>query len=178
MTMTCEEAIAFVRGTGPPPLAPLVHAHELTRGGVVFNDENVKVTTAVVPHPLVKPALAYRFDTADRSIVISGDTAASDNLMRLAKGADVLVHEAMYMPAIDRLVARNPSAKGLKQHILASHTTAEDAGRIAESAGVKLLVLSHLVPADDPTVTDEMWINAARVHFRGRVVVGKDLLEV
>jgi ribonuclease BN (tRNA processing enzyme) len=161
-----------------PPLVPLVRAHELTRGGTVFNDENVKVTTAVVPHPLVKPALAYRFDTADRSIVISGDTAPSDNLIRLAKGADVLVHEAMYMPAIDRLAARNPSAKGLKQHLLASHTAAEDAGRIAQSAGVKLLVLSHLVPADDPTVTDEMWINAARVHFGGRVIVGKDLLEV
>jgi ribonuclease BN (tRNA processing enzyme) len=161
-----------------PPLVPLVHAHELTRGGIVFSDENVKVTTAVVPHPLVKPALAYRFDTADRSIVISGDTAPSDNLMRLAKGADVLVHEAMYMPAIDRLAARNPSAKGLKQHLLASHTAAEDAGRIAQSAGVKLLVLSHLIPSDDPTVTDEMWINAARVHFRGRVIVGKDLLEI
>jgi ribonuclease BN (tRNA processing enzyme) len=161
-----------------PPLVPLVHAHELTRGGIVFNDENVKVTTTVVPHPLVKPALAYRFDTADRSIVISGDTAPSDNLVRLATGADVLVHEAMYMPAIDRLVARVPDAKGLRQHLLASHTTAEDAGRIAQSAGVKLLVLSHLIPADDPTVTDEMWINAARVHFRGRVIVGRDLLEV
>jgi ribonuclease BN (tRNA processing enzyme) len=126
----------------------------------------------------VKPALAYRFDTADRSIVISGDTAPSDNLIRLAKGADVLVHEAMYMPAIERVVARAPDAKGLKQHILASHTAAEDAGRIAQSAGVKLLVLSHLIPADDPTVTDEMWINAARVHFRGRVIVGTDLLEV
>jgi ribonuclease BN (tRNA processing enzyme) len=161
-----------------PPLVPLVHPHELTHSGTVFSDENVKVTTVLVPHPAVKPALAYRFDTADRSIVISGDTAPSDNLIRLAKGADVLVHEAMYLPAIDRLAARVPNATRLKQHILASHTAAEDAGRIAESAGVKLLVLSHLVPADDPTITDQMWINAARLHFRGPVIVGKDLLEV
>jgi ribonuclease BN (tRNA processing enzyme) len=160
------------------PLVPLVHAHELTRGGIVFDDGNVKVTSALVTHPLVEPAFAYRFDTADRSIVISGDTAASENLVHLAKGADVLVHEAMYLPGIDRLVARVPNAARLKEHILASHTSAEDAGRVAQSAGVKVLVLSHLIPADDRTITDEMWISAARTHFEGRIILGRDLLEV
>lgn len=160
------------------PLVPLVHAHNLTRGGTVFDDGIVKATSALVTHPLVEPAFAYRFDTADRSIVISGDTAPSDNLVQLAKGADVLVHEAMYLPAIDRLVASVPNASRLKEHILASHTTAEDAGRVAQAAGVRLLVLSHLIPADDRTITDEMWISAARTHFKGRVIVGRDLLEV
>jgi ribonuclease BN (tRNA processing enzyme) len=167
-----------VADEGKPSLAPLVRAHELTTSGPVFNDETVKVTTVVVPHPPVEPAFAFRFDTTDRSIVISGDTAPSDNLIQLARGADVLVHEAMYLPAIDRLVARVPNATRLKQHILASHTAAEDAGRVAQAAGAKLLVLSHLIPADDPTITDEMWIKAARVHFRGPVIVGKDLLEI
>lgn len=163
---------------GYPPLAPLVHPHELTGGGTVVTDGTVKVTTTLVHHPIVEPALAYRFDTPDRSIVISGDTTFSDNLIQLAKGADVLVHEAMYLPGVDRLAARVPNHPLLKQHLLASHTTAEDAGRVAQEAGVKLLVLSHLVPADDPTITDEMWIAAARVHFRGPVIVGKDLLEI
>jgi ribonuclease BN (tRNA processing enzyme) len=163
---------------GKPPLVPLVHAHELTDSGAVFTDEAVKVATALVAHPPVAPALAYRFDTADRSIVISGDTSPSDNLIQLARGADVLVHEAMYLPAIDRLAARVPNATRLKQHILASHTTAEDAGRVAQAAGVKLLVLSHLIPADDLTITNEMWVRAARAHFDGRVIVGKDLLEI
>ena len=163
---------------GKPPLVPLVRAHELTSSGPVFEDENVKVTTMVVAHPPVKPALAYRFDTNDRSIVISGDTALSDNLIQLARGADVLVHEAMYLPAIERLAARVPNATRLREHIVASHTAAEDAGRVAQAAGVKLLVLSHLIPADDPTVTDDMWIGAARMHFRGSVIVGEDLLEV
>lgn len=167
-----------VADEGKPPLVPLVHSHELTKGGKVFEDEAVKVTTALVAHPPVTPALAYRFDTSDRSIVISGDTAPSDNVIQLAKGADVLVHEAMYLPAIDRLAARVPNATRLKEHILASHTAAEDAGRVAQAAGVKHLVLSHLIPADDPTVTDEMWMNAARVHFGGRITVGKDLLEI
>jgi ribonuclease BN (tRNA processing enzyme) len=161
-----------------PPLIPLVHPHEVTRGGVVVNDGPVKVTAALVPHPIVEPAFAYRFDTPDRSIVISGDTAYSDNLIQLAKGADVLVHEAMHLAGVDRLVARVPNHPGLRKHLLASHTTVEDVGRVAQAAGVKLLVLSHLVPADDPAITDEMWIEGARVHYRGPVVVGKDLQEI
>lgn len=161
-----------------PPLAPLVHPHELTQGGVVLSDGPVKVTATLVPHPIVEPAFAYRFDTPGRSIVISGDTAFSENLIQLAKGADVLVHEAMHLKGVERLVARVPNHPGLRQHLLASHTTVEDVGRVAQAAGVKLLVLSHLVPADDPAITDEMWIEGARVHYRGRVIVGRDLLEI
>ena len=168
-----------IKDEGYPPLAPLVHPHELTQGGVVLSDGGpVKVTAALVNHPIVEPAFAYRFDTPDRSIVISGDTTASDNLIQLAKGADVLVHEAMHMKGVDRLVARVPNHPGLRQHLLASHTPVEDVGRVAQAAGVKLLVLSHLVPADDPSITDEMWIEGARMHFRGQVIVGKDLLEI
>ena len=163
---------------GRVPLLPLVHVHELTQGGPVMQDENVKVTAALVHHPPVAPSFGYRFDAADRSIVISGDTAPSDNLIKLAQGADVLVHEALYVPGVDRLVARVPNAAALKQSIMSHHTTAEDAGRVATAAGVKTLVLSHLVPADDPAITDQMWIDAARVHFQGPVVVGKDLLEL
>lgn len=163
---------------GRPPLAPLVHVHEVTAAGPVMSDDRVTVTSAIVRHPPVEPALAFRFDAPDRSIVISGDTAPSDSLVRLARGADVLVHEAMYLPAVDRLAARVPNARRLKEHLLASHTSAEEAGRLAQAAGVKLLVLSHLVPADDPSVTEQMWIEAARAHFRGPIVVGRDLLEV
>lgn len=57
-------------------------------------------------------------------------------------------------------------------------TSAEDAGRVAQEAGVKTLVLSHFVPPDDPEVTDAMWLEAATRHFRGTVIVGRDLLEV
>ncbi len=98
--------------------------------------------------------------------------------MKLARGADVLVHSSVYVPAVDRLVARVQNATALKASILANKTSAEDVGRVAQEAGVKILVLSHLVPADDPEVTDQMWIDAARTHFRGLVIVGKDLLEI
>jgi ribonuclease BN (tRNA processing enzyme) len=163
---------------GRVPLVPLVSAHELTAGGVVLQDEQVKVTAALVNHPPVAPAFAFRFDAADRSVVISGDTARSDNLVKLAQGADVLVHEAMYLPAVDRIVAAVPNASTLKQHLLASHTSVEECGRIAAAAGVKTLVLSHLIPAEDPAVTEQVWLDAARAHFRGAVILARDLMEV
>jgi ribonuclease BN (tRNA processing enzyme) len=167
-----------IANEGRVPLAPLVRVHELNQGGLVMKDENVKVTAALVDHPPVVPAFAYRFDAADRSIVISGDTARSDSLAKLAQGADVLVHSALYVPAVDRLVARVPNAARLKQSIIAHQTSVEDAGRVAQAAGVKTLVLSHLVPPDDPEVTEHMWLDAARTQFRGEVIVGRDLLEI
>ena len=167
-----------IRDEGRVPLVPLIHVHELTGSGTVMQDDNVKVRAALVKHPLVEPAYAYRFDAPDRSIVISGDTAWSDELVELAQGADVLVHEALFLPAVDRLVARVPNASTLRQHLLASHTSAEDCGRIAAATGVKTLVLSHFVPPDDPQVTEEMWRDAARRHFQGEVIVGRDLMEI
>lgn len=163
---------------GRVPIVPLVHVHEIRDGGAVMADDNVRVTAALVDHPPVVPAFAYRFDAPDRSIVISGDTAPSDNLVRLARGADVLVHSVMYPAAIDRLVGRVPNAAALKDSILAHQTSAEDAGRIAQEAGVKTLVLSHLVPPDDPQVTERMWREAAQSRFHGTVIVGRDLLEI
>lgn len=167
-----------VADEGRAPLAPLVQAHDLTEPGLVTRDENVKVTAALVDHPPVQPAFAYRFDTADRSIVISGDTLPSDRLIELARGADVLVHEALQAAGIDRLVAGLPNAVALKASILSHHTTAEQAGRVAQAAGVKTLVLSHLIPAEDASLPEQTWIDAARTHFRGQVIVGRDLLEI
>jgi len=163
---------------GRVPLVPLVHVHELTQAGPVMQDERVKVTSALVDHPPVTPAFAFRFDGPDRSIVFSGDTNKSDNLIRLARGADVLVHEALYVPAVDRLVARVPNAVTLKKHIIDSHTAVEDVGRVATAAGVTTLVLSHLVPADDPELDDQTWLDAARPHFGGEIVVARDLMEL
>ncbi len=169
---------ARITDEGRVPLVPLVHVHELREAGVVMRNDQMTVTATLVDHPPMVPAFAYRFDAEDRSIVISGDTARCENLVKLAQGADVLVHSAVYLSAIDRLVGRVTNATALKRSIIAGQTSAEDVGRVAQAAGVKTLVLSHLIPADDPEVTDQMWIEAARVHFGGSVIVGKDLLEV
>ena len=177
LEMNAADIDVRIKDEGRPPLAPLVQPHEIREGGIVMQDARVKVTAALVEHPLVSPAFAYRFDTSDRSIVISGDTTRSDRLVALARGADVLVHEAMWLPGIDAIVAREPSATTLRTHLLESHTVAEDCGRIAEAAGVKTLVLSHFVPGDG-SVPEDLWRNAAKQHFRGTVIVGRDLMEI
>jgi len=176
--MNAYDITTRIANEGRVPLVPLVHVHELHEGGLVMRDDNLAVSSTLVDHAPVVPSFAYRFDAADRSIVISGDTAPPENLIKLARDADVLVHSVLYVPAVDRLVARVPNATALKASIIAHQTSAEDAGRVAQAAGVKTLVLSHFVPPDDPEVTDRMWMDAARVHFRGTVIVGKDLLEV
>lgn len=176
--MQADEIATRVADEGRVPLRPLVQAHDVQASGVLFDEGGVRVTAALVQHPPVTPAFAYRFDTPDRSIVISGDTLPSDNLIDLARGADVLVHEAMYPSAVDRLVANVPNASRLRESILSHHTSVVEAGRVAQAAGVRTLVLSHLVPAEDPQVTDALWLAGARTHFRGTVIVGRDLLEL
>jgi ribonuclease BN (tRNA processing enzyme) len=163
---------------GRPPLGQLIHSHDIQESGLVMADDNVRVTSALVHHPMVPLAYAYRFDAPDRSIVISGDTTRSDSLIELARGADVLVHEAFYPDAVEKMVVGRANAEPLRKHLLASHTSAEDCGRVAAAAGVKTLVLSHFVPAEDPPISDAMWAEAAAKHYSGKIVVGRDLMEV
>ena len=163
---------------GRVDLRKLVTAHEFDRDGQVMRNEDVKVTAARVRHPPIDNAYAYRFDCADRSIVISGDTAYAPSLVELAKGADVLVCEAMHLAGLENLLKKVPNAATLREHLLASHIAAEDAGKVAAEAGVKTLVLSHLVPGDDPSITEGMWTDGPRKHFGGTIIVGRDLLEV
>jgi ribonuclease BN (tRNA processing enzyme) len=177
LRMNAYDITTRIADEGRPPLKGLISVHEVSRGGPVMADANVKVTAALVDHGAVKPALAYRFDCPDRSIVFSGDTRPSPNLVALAKGADVLVHEVMYLPAVDGMAAGETNAKTLREHLLSAHTTAEEVGRVATQAGVKTLVLSHFVPGG-PGLSDETWAAAVRPHFAGRLVVGRDLMEL
>jgi len=160
-----------------------IDVSEVSTAGPVMQDDVVKVSSIVVEHPPVKPSLGYRFDFKDRSIAFSGDTAPLDAVAKMAKGADVLVHEAMYLPAVEpevksRLAQGQPGTLAdFMAHMKADHTPAEDAGRIAQEAGVKKLVLSHLTPAI-PSVTDETWRAAAAKHFKGEIIVAQDLMVI
>jgi ribonuclease BN (tRNA processing enzyme) len=161
---------------GKPDLRTLVQTQVIDGDGVILQNEQVKVTAARNIHPPIQHSYALRFDAPDRSIVFSGDTNRSEAVIALAKGADVLVHEVLYVPGVDEMVKRVPNAATLREHLLASHCTTEDVGRVAAAAGVKKLVLSHFVPGDDPTITDEMWLEGVRKNFSGEAVVGKDLM--
>jgi ribonuclease BN (tRNA processing enzyme) len=136
----------------------------------------VQVRAILVQHPPTFPSFAYRFDTADGSIVFSGDTTVCPNLVKLAHGADVLVHEV-----IDRAWAESrfeppldPDQLAAVNHLVSSHTTIEQVGGVAQRAGVSTLVLNHLVPADNP---HERWLEAQE-GFSGRLVVGEDLMQI
>lgn len=163
---------------GRPDPRKLVTTHEFSKPGTVLVNDDVKVSSCLVRHPPITQSYAYRFDAKDRSVVISGDTAYAPELADFAKGADVLVHEIMYLPGVEALVRRLPNAQRLREHLMAAHTLPEDVGKIAAQAGVKTLVLSHFVPGDDASITDEQWTEGVRKHFKGRVIVGKDLMEI
>jgi ribonuclease BN (tRNA processing enzyme) len=150
----------------------------IAKDGVVLQTADVKVTAFRTPHPPIVDNFAYKFETPDGTIVFSSDTAYNPRLAEFARGADVLVHECMYLPAVDRLVLKTKNGATLKKHLLESHTTTEDVGRIAAAAGVKVLVMSHFVPGDDPLVTDDNWTEDVKKNFSGKIIVAKDLMEL
>jgi len=169
-----------VKDENRPPLASLVRAHDIDGAGLVYEDDNVRVTAVQVPHGAAKPSYAYRFDTPDRSIVFSGDTSRSDALIRLAEGADSLVHEILNTDAVDATVERtDPGNEALKRHIIEAHTPMRAVGEVAAEAGVAKLVLSHFVPADVAAFDrPEIWLAGVRETFDGEIVVGEDLMEI
>jgi ribonuclease BN (tRNA processing enzyme) len=156
---------------------------EFSDSGFVMKDENVRVTAVRVEHPPVNPAFGYRFDFPDRSIAFSGDTVPLEAVANMAKGADILVHEAMNIDAtkqLARAIARdNPKAnvEQIMKHMMADHSPVEEVGRIASKAGVKTLILSHLTPVM-PVTPDEVWRSAAAKYFKGEILVGYDLMVV
>ena len=164
---------------GKPDPRKLLMVKEIHDSGPVVDTGRVKVSAFRTPHPpILEKNYAYKFETPNGVIVYACDTAYNPKLAEFAKGADILIHEALYLPGVDALAARIKNAAALKKHLLAAHTTTEDVGRIAAAAEVKKLVLSHLVPGDDPTITDEMWTAGARKHYSGPIVVARDLMEL
>jgi ribonuclease BN (tRNA processing enzyme) len=162
---------------GRPDPRMLVTAHEFGQG-VVLSHDDVRVTALKVAHPPVTESYAFKFQLADKTVVFSGDTAFFPPLSDFAKGADYLVHEAMYEPGVDAAVRRVANAERLKASILSHHTRAEDVGRIAAMANVKTLVLNHFVPAGDNNVAPETWRDAARTTFQGNIIVGRDMVQL
>ena len=111
-------------------------------------------------------------------VVFSGDTAYCPALEQFAANATYLVHEVMYPSAVDDIAKRRPNATRLIASIKSHHTAAADVGRIATSAKVKTLILNHFVPADDQSLTDQHWIDAVSKTFSGKVIIGRDLLQL
>jgi len=182
-----------------------LHPTTVTSGEVIpatttvhkaFEDDRVMVSTienthfpewakAQMPHR----ALSYRFDSADRSVAFSGDTTYSKNLVTLASNADVLVCECIEMDTTrvwfdqatggdDGETLYNDAREGIWEHIIETHATTVDAGRMAAEAGVKTLVLNHVLPGSLMDIPDSVYIDGVRRHFDGEVIVGTDQMMI
>jgi ribonuclease Z len=136
--------------------------------GVVFNQQGVKVTAFLVDHSPVTPAFGYRIDYRGRSVVLSGDTRVSENLIRFARGADVLVHEVLDADAVRVWFPTNPK---MVEAILAKHTTPEQAGEVFARVKPRLAVYSHAPDA-------ERIITQTRKTYAGPLQGAEDMLTI
>ncbi|MCM2331042.1 MAG: MBL fold metallo-hydrolase [Pseudomonas sagittaria] len=164
---------------GKPDPRPLVTTQTI-KEGLVYQDENMKVSAVAVPHPPFDKgqAFAFKFEVGGKSIVLSGDTNYSPDLAKFATDADVFISEVVHVEGVQRLAERIGTGSTLAKAIISHHVTAEDVGRMATDAKVKKLVLSHFVPADDPTLTAEHWRSAVAKTYDGEIVVGHDGMEI
>ena len=147
-----------------------VDVHEI-RGGVVYERDGVRVTAINVEHGAWKEAFGYRIDTADRSIVISGDTRPSEAVVKAAQGVDILIHEvysASHLKPEDR-----PGGKDWPQYCREYHTSDVELGALAARIRPKLLILDHIIRMG---ASDEELLAGVRAGgYAGKVVIGKDL---
>lgn len=139
--------------------------------GFAVEKDGVKITAFDVDHAPVEPAFGYRIDFAGRSVVLSGDTRFSENLIRHAEGVDVLVHEVTAPDTFRRAGV----APELARTIMAHHTTPERAGEVFARTKPRLAVYSHIVR---PTATEADLIPATRKTYAGPLELGEDLMVI
>jgi ribonuclease BN (tRNA processing enzyme) len=137
---------------------------------VVLHDDLVRVTAIAVTHGHAVPALAYRFDTADGSVVFSGDTTANDDLIALAREADILVHCVADLGYLER----HGTTGAELERMTGLHTDVTEVGGVAERAGVKELILTHYLPAEPDAIGEAEWVERAARTFAGRTIAGRD----
>lgn len=139
---------------------------------VIHEDEEVRVTATLVVHPPIAPAFAFRFQTSQGSVTISGDTRPSENLIRLARDTDLLLHEAIDFEWVDSVYSGDDElSRASADHHRKSHTSPADAGRIATRASAHQLALHHLVPGTSP---ERAWREAEQT-FDGQLYIPEDL---
>ena len=143
--------------------------------GVAYEKDGVKITAFEVDHGPIKPAFGYRIDYAGRSVVLSGDTRVSENLIRYAQGVDVLVHEVAVPETFQRLKMPPERAKAIAKRVVARHVTPEQAGEVFSRTQPKLAVYSHIVL---PFATEQDLIPPTRKTYSGPLEVGEDLMVI
>jgi len=156
-----------------PAAGARIVAHDTGEGLLLNTPDGLRITAFLVDHGPVKPALGYRIEYGGYVAVFSGDTRPSDNLVKYAKGSDVLVHEVI-APEVERRRARMTDPKAVEQ-VIAHHTTAEDAGKLLARIRPRLAVFSHIVPS---VATEADVLPAARRYYDGRMLFGVDRMAI
>ena len=149
---------------------PALAGGEAHRPIVVVDDGDLRVTTIAVTHGHAVPALAYRFDTADGSVVFSGDTTVNDDLIALAQEADILVHCVADLGYLER----HGTTGAELERMAGLHTDVTEVGGVAQRAHVKELILTHYLPAEPGAISEEEWAARAATTFTGRTTAGRD----
>ncbi len=163
---------------GRPDFSTLVQLHPLQEG-VALEEDGLTVRALRNLHPPIEETYALRFDHDGRSVVFSGDTAYFPPLAKFARGADLLVHEAMLPEAVDYIMGATGNVDNrLRVHLERSHTLPAEAGRIATEAGVKALAFHHLIPTDNPDVKAARWEEAVREAWGGPFHLGHDGMRI
>ena len=139
--------------------------------GVVLEKGGLTITAFEVDHAPVRPAFGFRVHYAGRSLVLSGDTRVSENLVRHAQGADLLVHEVASPESFQRAGVRPERAKSVLEH----HVTPEQAGEVFAKTNPRLAVYSHIVQAD---ASEQDLLPPTRRAYSGAVEVGEDLMVI
>ncbi len=141
-----------------------VNAHEI-KEGLIYTDKNVKVEAFSVEHGSWPNAYGFRFTTPDKTIVISGDTKPNDNILKYAKGADILIHEVYKAADYDK------KTEFWQKYHKQNHTSTHELAKIANQTKPGLLILYHTLywGATDQDILDEI-----STIYKGKVVVGAD----
>lgn len=137
---------------------------------LVMQEDGVRVTTIAVTHGHVMPALAYRFDTPDGSVVFSGDTTVNADLIALAQEADILVH---CVADLGYLELHGTTGDEL-EHMAGLHTDVTEVGGVAERARVQELILTHYLPAEPDAIGEAEWAAHVGTGFSGKTTAGRD----
>jgi ribonuclease BN (tRNA processing enzyme) len=167
-----------IEDEGRPDMRELITIHAID-AGLVLSRDGVTVSAIRNQHPPLVDTFALSFKTDEVHVVFSGDTAPIKALENFARGADLLIHEAMLESALPALLERvgNGSDK-LMAHLLKSHTFAHEAAMTAANAGAKRLALTHLIPSDDPAYDEKDWQEACAGHYNGELIVGHDAIRI
>jgi ribonuclease BN (tRNA processing enzyme) len=191
--LTVDSDIRISDGTRTVPIVKVYFGHDVAPG-MIFQDTNVKVTAVENTHFHFPPgspgfgkyaSYAYRFDASDKSVVFTGDTGPSDAVTALARGADLLVSEVTSVEEAKEARVKNgqwanmsPSEQeSYLRHMSEEHITTDEVGKMAERAGVKTVILTHLPATTDPKDEYKRFGEQVKKVYSGQVLIAKDLME-